>query len=138
MPSNALLAALLLAANTVVADTWQMETFEYMDDQKIVVYVSESDIAANPEWQPEEGAPPLTIGRLLEIVRISTATDPRLGEARISEIKLKQISHHEKQHRWYYLVKLKSGNGGRNAWHYIAVLLNGKVVQAIAEPLPIK
>ncbi len=126
---------LLLVATAAGAASWQRETIEYLDGQKIAVYVTEDDIAATPEWRPEQGPPPLTLARLIEIIRASSAADPRLADARIREIKLQPVSHHEKQHRWYYLVKLQSADGHS---HYKAVLMNGKLVQAIGEPLPIK
>ena len=66
------------------------------------------------------------------------ASDPRYQGVEIHEIKLTPIRHHEQEHRWYYLFQLRPLDGGHRKAMYAAVLLNGKVVPAIAEPSSIK
>ena len=120
------------------AGLWPVEVFDVMDNQRIVVFLRDGDIAASPKWQPAEGGPPLTIAGALEHVRQWIAEDPRLMGAEIYEIELKPIHGHEQEHRWYYLMQLRAVKDGKRKAFYAAVLLNGKVVPAIAEPAAIK
>ncbi len=117
---------------------WPLEIIERFDSVKIVVYAKQDDIAASPEWYPENGAPPLTLAGLLKIVAQWRARLPAMAHAAIHGIELKPIAHYERQHRWYYLVQLKDRPESRHPTHYLGVLMNGKVLPVIEEPAPLK
>jgi|GEM_PF-932907 len=128
----------LLYAARADAGQWPLEIFEVMDDKKIVVFLKDEEIAASPEWQPAEGAPPLSIGSVLKTVGDWVEKDPRLAGSQVQELALKPIHGHEKEHRWYYLVRLHGKQDPRKTTHYLIVLLSGKVTPAIVEPMAIK
>jgi hypothetical protein len=121
------------------ADHWPEEIIDSMDGQRLVVFLPNSDIAASPQWVPADGAPPpLTIAAAVAHLKKWMTGEPRYRGVEIHEIKLTPIRHHEREHRWYYLFQLRQPDGGRRKAMYAAVLLNGKVVPAIAEPSSIK
>jgi hypothetical protein len=121
------------------ADHWPEEIIDSMDGQRLVVFLPNSDIAASPQWVPADGAPPpLTIAAAVAHLKKWMTGEPRYRGVEIHEIKLTPIRHHEREHRWYYLFQLRQRDGGRRKAMYAAVLLNGKVVPAIAEPSSIK
>lgn len=138
-----LLAALALCAGITHAGTdttlWPQEIIDTMDDQRLVVFLPNADIAASPEWLPEDGeAPPLTIAEAITHLKKWMAGGTRYRKAEIHEIELKPIHGHEHEHRWYYLFQLRRPTTGKRKSIYAAVLLNGKVVPVIAEPSSIK
>jgi hypothetical protein len=121
------------------SDLWPEEIIDSMDGQRLVVFLPDEDIAAGPQWLPAEGTPPpLNIAGAVAHLEKWMATDPRYREVEIHEIKLTPIRHHEQEHRWYYLFQLRHADGGRRKAIYAAVLFNGKVVPALAEPSSIK
>ena len=117
---------------------WPVEIFDVMDNQKLVVFLANEDIAASPQWQPVQGGPPVSIAAALEHARSWIEQEPQLKGARVYEVELKPIHKHERENRWYYLLQLRTEKDGRPSAHYIAVLFTGKVVPAIAEPASIK
>lgn len=138
-----LLTAVALYAGIACAGSgaalWPQEIIDTMDDQRLVVFLPNADIAASPEWQPMEGTPPpLTIADAIAHLKKWMAGGPRYRNAEIHEIELKPIHGHEQEHRWYYLFQLRRPDTGKRKRIYAAVLLNGKVVPAIVEPSSIK
>lgn len=117
---------------------WPVEIYDVMDNQKLVVFLANDDIAASPPWQPAQGGPPVSIAAALEYASQWIEQDPRMKGARIHEIELKPIHEHENENRWYYLLQLRTGESGKRSAYYIAVLFNGKVVPAIVEPASYK
>ena len=135
----ALCAGVVCAWAGAATDLWPEEIIDSMDGQRLVVFLPNSDIATSPQWLPDEGAaPPLNIAGAVEHLKKWMASDPRYQGVEIHEIKLTPIRHHEQEHRWYYLFQLRPLDGGHRKAMYAAVLLNGKVVPAIAEPSSIK
>lgn len=128
----------ILFIGRVNAGQWPIEIFEVMDDKKIVIFVDDGDIASSPEWRPAEGGPPLTINGVLKHLNRWMAQYERLAGMRVLEIELKPIHGHEQEHRWYYVVKLGSSNGGEKRARYAVVLFNGKVVSGVVEPASVK
>ncbi|WJW74998.1 hypothetical protein QVG61_10885 [Thiohalobacter sp. IOR34] len=136
---KAVAGLVLLASGNALAGQFPLEIFEYFDDSKIVIYAREEAIQQAPAWMPETGAPPLGIGRLIEIGNQWISRDPRLQGAHIHEIELKPIRHHESQQRWYYLVQLqRADDSGKPVKTYLAVLLDGTVLPALREPAAYK
>jgi len=117
---------------------WPVEIFDVMDNQKLVIFIANEDIAASPQWQPAQGGPPVSIAAALEQARSWIEHEPPLKGARIHEIELKLIHEHEHENRWYYLLQLRTEKDGKISAHYIAILFNGKIVPAIAEPASLK
>ncbi len=126
--------SILSTASQAKAGLWPVEIFDVMDNQRLVVFLHDEDIEASPAWQPADGGPPLTIADVLEHTQAWIANDPRLSGAEVHEIELKPIHQHKQDHRWYYLVQLRTMHDGKSKTSYTAVLFNGKVVAAIAEP----
>lgn len=123
---------LLLFSANVQSYEFPVEIFEYVNDEKVVAFINESDIDASTSWIPSDGAPPVTIANVVNAIRKYIAPDPKLSGATFSEIELKQIPHHEKH--WHYLVKMKSRTGGHAHYHYFVVLMSGKIIPALKEP----
>jgi len=127
------------AGTATAADHWPEEIIDSMDGQRLVLFLPNSDITASPQWLPADGAPPpLTIAEAVAHLQKWMTSDPRYREVEIHEIKLTPIHDHEQEHRWYYLFQLRHADGGKRKAMYAAVLLNGKVVAAIAEPASLK
>lgn len=137
IPGLVLFMSCLNMTNAFAMDGhWPEEVFDVMDNQRLVIFLENEDIAESPEWQPTKGRSPLSIADVLKLANVWISQNSRLSNAKVHEIELKPISKHE--HRWYYLLQLQSKSNGKITEHYIAVLLNGKVVPAIAEPTTIK
>ncbi len=129
---------LLLPSARLQAGVLPVEIFDVMDDQKLVIFLQDEDIAASPQWNPAEGGPPFTIADALNHARQSIEKDPRLTQAEVYDIELKPIRDHKLKHRWYYLLHLRAMENGKPRNYFLAILLGGKVVPAIAEPASIK
>ncbi len=127
------IGVLLLVSQQAFAAHFPLVIIEPFDETKIVIYVSETDIEQSPAWTPADGAPPLTIEKLIRDINRYKTRDPRLAGAIVHEIELKPIQHHEKQNRWYYLVQMKTTKNKPHR-HYLAVLMNGKILSAVKEP----
>ncbi len=130
--------SLLIFQHSVSASPFPLTLIETFDDDRVVIYASESDINNAPDWQPAEGAPPLSVKKLIDDINDWRTRNPEFRDATISEFELKPIRNHEKQHRWYYLVQIKNAGSSKADEHYLAVLMNGKVLPAIKEPAAYK
>ena len=126
----------VLAMSPAIGQTadYPLEIIERFDDAKVVISIDERDIAAAPAWRPAEGEPPVNTAALVSAVREWSARHPDLAQERIRKIELKPISRHEGQRHWYYLVKTKNPADARAEPHYLAVMMDGKVLPAIREP----
>lgn len=129
---------IFLAAQNVLASPFPQVLIESFDDTKLVIYVNESDINNTPDWQPSEGAPPLSVKALLNDIKKWNTRNPEYANTTINEFELKPIIHHEKQNRWYYLVQMKDDTNKTSNTLYLAVLMNGKVLPVIKEPASYK
>ncbi len=138
MLSRFLAGLVFLIAQNVFAAQFPLVLIESFDDAKVIIYVNESDIHNTPDWKPSEGAPPLSVKSLIEDVRKWNALNPEFSNATINEFELKPILNHEKENRWYYLVQMKNSTNGTTDTHYLAVLMDGKVLAAVREPVSYK
>ena len=125
---------LMFVVNANAAMQFPLEIIERFDEFRIVVYATQTDIDKAPTWEPDEGAPPLSIEKLLLVIDKQESKEPRLHKAKIQKIELKPIREYQAGHHWYYLVQLKVFTGEHPAMQYIAVLMNGKVLPAVREP----
>lgn len=133
MSYKLLIGVLLLIAQNTFASQFPLVIIEPFDESKIVIYTTEKDIEKSPAWKPADGTPPLTIEKLIADINKHNAKHPKLANSIIHEIELKPILHHEKQNRWYYLIQMQGG-GKQPHRHYLAVLMDGKIISAIKEP----
>ena len=139
MLSRLLAGLAFLVAQNALAIQFPLVLIESFDDAKLVIYVNESDIRNTPDWQPSEGSPPLSVEKLVKDIQKWNNRNPEFANATINEFELKPILNHEKENRWYYLVRMKNkARNGTSETRYLAVLMNGKVLPAIKEPVSYK
>lgn len=128
-------AALLFLSSlffvTAQASSLPTEVIENMDRYRIVLYLNDAQIKAIPQWQPGEGAPPMSLQAAVDRVLAWMAGQESLKSAQVYELKYKPVHHYEKLNRWYYLIELRLPAGKKR---FVAVLPDGQVVQAIEEP----
>ena len=128
---------LLLASTQVQASTFKTEIIEYIDDVKVVAFISESDIGKSPRWDPMQQEIPLTITDVITVTRKQAAGEKQAdGPLSILEIELKEIPKHPGY--WHYLVKTAHGENGKSHPDFYIVLMNGQVIPAMQEPETIK
>jgi hypothetical protein len=120
-----------LFATTAQAESLPTEVIEIMDQHRIALYLSASQVNSIPEWHPGQGKPPMSLEGAVERAMKWIANDPSLAGAEVYEIKYKPVHHYEKLNRWYYLVELRQAAGKKR---FLAVLPDGQVVSAIEEP----
>jgi hypothetical protein len=126
------LLLLLVTSTNLHATQFPIEIFEYVDSARVVAFINESDLDASTRWHPFEGPPPLGIQDVTAALRSFIASDEVLAGATLTEIELKRVPHREKD--WHYMVKLKTGGKHGSHYHYLVVLMSGKVIPAIREP----
>lgn len=127
---------LLLLGSNAHAYELPIEIFEYVDNAKVVAFVHESDLGDSTRWHPFAAAPPLTIENVTAAVGSYIATTEGINNAVIEEIQLRKMPRHEDQ--WHYMVKLKTAGEDAIRYHYLVILMNGKIIPAIREPESIK
>lgn len=131
MRLSALLFLFSMSAATVQAASLPAEVVENMDQYRIVLYLSDEQVNAIPEWRPGEGKPPMSLQDAVSHTLAWIARDTSLAGAQIYELKYKPVHNYEKLNRWYYLVELRMEAGKKR---FVAVLPGGQVVSAIEEP----
>ena len=107
----------------------KVEIFEQFDDLKMVAFISEKDINNSPEWNPDIGAPPLTVFQAIKSVR--DFNKPSNFTGAIKEIEIRPVPKHGKH--WHYLIKI-TNDATKTRYDIYVVLMNGKVIPAIIEP----
>lgn len=123
---------ILFFSSKVFAMNFPVEIFEYINDTKVVVFISESDIHDTRQWQPLRSAPPLTLNAaLVKIQKYLVKEKLGVSNAVINEIELKQIPHYSNY--WHYLIKLELKRNNIKHYYYFVVLMNGKVIPAVKE-----
>lgn len=122
------MAALVLSANAHAFQS-KVEILEQFDNLRMVAFISMEDIDNSPVWNPERGAPPLTIIDAIKAVRNFGKSSAVSGE--IKEIELRPVPRHEKH--WHYLIKV-ANDAMTSKYNVYAVLMDGKVIPAIIEP----
>ncbi|VAW78127.1 hypothetical protein MNBD_GAMMA15-1015 [hydrothermal vent metagenome] len=123
---------LFLLSSSVFAFKFPIEMIEGVDGAKVVVYVNKSDIDSEARWMPFDEAPPLSMTDALAAVKAYLKKSPDLPDSALEEIQLRRIPHHEND--WHYMVVMRALSDGKPVLHYYAVLMSGKVIQAIREP----
>jgi len=122
------LVLLTLAVNAY-ALTPTVEIVEQFDDLKMIAFIGEQDVNDNPQWNPDEGAPPLTISQAIQSIRAFNKASAKTGA--IKEIELRPVSRQD--NRWHYLIKLENKVSAAK-FDIFVVLMSGKVIPAIIEP----
>jgi len=120
-----LMTSLVLSAN-VYAYQPKVEIIEQFDDLRMVAFIDMEDIKNNPEWNPDLGAPPLTVSGAIQAVK-TLITMP----GSIKEIEIRQVPKHKKQ--WHYLIKT-ANESMKSKYSIYVVLMSGVVIPAIIEP----
>jgi len=124
-----LFLSILVFSTNVNAFQPKIELFEQFDDLRMVMFVSMEDINNSPEWNPDIGAPPLTVAEAIQAVK-DFIKDSKTPIA-IKEIEIRPIAKHEKH--WHYLIKI-ANNAMKTKYTIYTVLMDGKVIPAIIEP----
>lgn len=127
---------LLLLGSNSQAYQFPIEIIEYVEDARVVAFINQSDLDISVHWQPGEGPPPINIENVISSTKDYAESKEDLLNATLTEIKLRQIPHHEAQ--WHYMVKLQAKKDNKLRYHYLVVLMNGKIIPAIREPVSIK
>jgi len=138
MLSRLLAVVVFVIAQNALAAPFPLVLIESFNDAKVIIYAKESDIRNAPNWKPSDGAPPLSMENLITDIQKWNSLNPKFSDSRINEFELKPIVHYEKENRWYYLVQMKDTNKGKTGEHYLAVLMNGKVLPAVKKPASYK
>jgi hypothetical protein len=125
------LLALLFTANAQALD-FPIQVIEYVDDIKVVASIDEADMQSERPWHPFTDEPPLSVAQALAAVAETIATDEAMAGARLAEIELRRVPHHESH--WHYMVKLQTKAPTPHHPHYYVVLMSGKVVPALKAP----
>lgn len=107
----------------------KVEIQEQFDNLKMVAFIDEKDINNNPEWNPNVGAPPLSVIDAIQSVKDFNKTSKNLGT--IKEIEIRPVS--KRGNHWHYLIKI-ANNSMKTKYDVYVVLMNGKVIPAIIVP----
>jgi hypothetical protein len=125
-------ATALLLATQARAVSFPLEVIEYIDDTKVVAFVSQNDIDAASTWDPMQSAAPLTVnGALAAVKEALGAYDVDTDAIRLASIELKEFPH--QPGHWHYLVRLRNDQGKPHPRFYV-VLMSGKAIAATLEP----
>ncbi|RMG33195.1 MAG: hypothetical protein D6720_11915 [Gammaproteobacteria bacterium] len=109
-----------------------LEVIEYIDNTRVVAFVSPRDIKAAGSWEPLHMPPPLTMEQALHQVWTALTGRGVPPEAiRLASIELKEFR--QQPGRWHYLIRLKQTSNSRHP-RFFVVLMNGKTVAAAREP----
>jgi hypothetical protein len=127
---------LLLVSADIRAVEFPIEVFEYVENARVVAFIDESDLDASARWHPFEAPPTLGIEGVTVAIRNYIESEQDLSGAAVTEIELRQVPLREKD--WHYIVKLKTEDDQGTRFHYLVVLMNGKIIPAIREPEPLK
>ncbi len=127
----------ILVSSKAMAIDFPVEISEYIDDNKIDVYLKRSDINDSSKWQPFSGATPLSMDDALTKVKAHLDTNSGNSDnTTLIGIELKRIPHHKDY--WHYLVKVQTTIDSKRHSHFYVVLMDGKVISAFKEPEAIK
>lgn len=128
-----LITAALLFSGQVLAVEFPIEVIEYMDDTKVVAFVSQTDIDAASTWNPMKSDAPLCVTEALAAVKKALASYPvDIGAIELASIELKEFPH--QPGHWHYLVRLKKQDPEAAHPAFYVVLMNGKAIPATREP----
>jgi len=116
-------------SNALAFHSENVEIFEQFDDLKMIAYINKKDILNNPEWNPNDSSPPLTIAEAIDAIKkFNKSSDlPRP----LKEVELRLFPNQTKF--WHYLIKVEN-NTAKTKYDVYVVLMNGKVIPAIIKP----
>ena len=119
---------LALSANAYALDS-KIEVVEQFDNLRMISFISMKDISRSPEWNPDMGAPPLSVSEAIQAVR-DFSKNPATS-MQVKEIEIRPVPKHE--NHWHYLIKIANDTKTTRYDVYV-VLMNKKVIPAIIEP----
>ena len=123
----------ILFCSVAQSSPFPIQIIEQFDDTKIVAFINENEVNDSAQWNPLETAPPLSITSAIEAVKKHYLAQNRsLDSLSITEIEVRQLPHHK--NHWHYLIKIKSTLNDVFKNTFYVVLMDGKVIPAIAEP----
>lgn len=120
---------MLVLSTNVHAFESKLGIFEQFDNFRLVAFISKKDITNSPEWNPDLGTPPLTVGEAIQAVKDFNKASKIFTN--IKEIEIRPVPKREKH--WHYLVKI-ANDEMKAKFNIYVVLMNGKVIPAIIEP----
>jgi hypothetical protein len=134
-----LLITFLLSANAIHAQKSTFGVNFNYGDNEISYKVSDFNFAKMPSWKPEQGEPPVSLQRALEIAR---ANLPRFvnnpDDFKVKHIILSQLG----EDKWFYDFSFDcQGNAClKNSGRYfkMMVTMNGEIVEPKITPLKAK
>ncbi len=126
---------LVLFSKSLFAYQSPIEVIEYIDNTKVVAFISHADIMKVAKWTPLKSKLPLTVENALKKVE-QFLNKKSIQNLKMHEIELKRVPHHHET--WHYLVKLSYKENNQLQFHYFVVLMTGKVIAALKEPESIK
>lgn len=124
-----LFMAMLALSSSAHAMQPKVEIFEQFDDLRMVAFLNSDDINNSPAWNPDSGAPPLSVNQAVQAVKDFIKTGDQTGEIR--KIEIRQVPKNTE--RWHYLIKV-SNDARKAKFDIFIVLMDGKVIPAIIEP----
>lgn len=130
--------AVLLPLYSIGAHALEMpnEIFEYVDNERVVAFVNESDIDDAAAWKQGDDKPALSVAGVAALSHDYAERYEDTRGAVLDEITLRRIPQHDDD--WHYMVKMHTEKDGEVSSHYLFVLMSGKVIPAINEPEAIK
>jgi hypothetical protein len=130
--------AVLLPLYSIGAHALEMpnEIFEYVDNERVVAFVNESDIDDAAAWKQGDDKPALSVAGVAALSHDYVERYEATRGAVLDEITLRRIPQHDDD--WHYMVKMHTEKDGEVSSHYLFVLMSGKVIPAINEPEAIK
>jgi hypothetical protein len=134
-----LLVAFSLSVNTVQAQNSTLGASFSDGDNEISYKVSDLDLAKTPSWKPEQGEPPVSLQRALEIAR---ANLPRFvknaDDFKVKHIILSALG----EDKWFYDFSFdcQANECLKNSRRYfkIMVTMDGEIVEPKVTPLKAK
>jgi len=124
--SLCLLLSILALSTSAHAYEPKIEIIEQFDNLRMVAFINKDDVSSNPEWNPGNTPPPLTIEEAIKAVK-----NLNKQSKKIKEIELRLVPKYD--NKWHYLIKV-SNLEMKSKYDIYVVLMNGKVIPAIIEP----
>lgn len=102
------------------------------DGTQIGLFISNEQIKATPEWNPEEGEPPLGVSEAYRLVKDwDKDAYSRYDSVEVDDFTLSKYGCSLVSDRWYYVIDLAPVIDGNKLWgsgNWAAVLLDGTVI----------
>ena len=102
------------------------------DGTKVGLFISTTQIEAAPEWNPEDGEPPLSISTAYRLVKDwGNQEYARYDSVEVQGLRLTAYGCSRVSNRWYYVIDLAPVIDGNKLWgsgNWAAVLMDGTVI----------